>query len=291
MNLKQYNEIVKFRSLSYSDEQDLLLMFLEEELKNLKFHTYFDLYGNLIAERGKGIKPLIIAHADINQRREETPTLLRVNDYLIGFHEGEQIGIGHDDKAGIYFALNFAKETRQPLMIIFSKDEEVGCIGTDLLDVDFNNITLAVQLDRRGASDISDFTNGVETVSKQFKDLCKPYLKEHGYKFTRTIYTDVGQLKKEHKVNFCCVNISTGYYNEHTDQEFLKISEFQNASIFAGKLLFNLGDTVQRHEYIKPIEIPFNTRFQRKQLSWSAYEDDYKRYSKHYLNNDVNFKL
>lgn len=269
MNLKLYNELVKYRSLSYSDEQDFLLMFLNEQLKNMNFETYFDEYGNLIAERGQGVKPLIIAHADINQRSEQVPTLLRVNDYLIGFHEGEQIGVGHDDKAGIYFALNYAKETRQPLMIIFSKDEEIGCIGTNLLDVDFSKISLAVQLDRRGSSDISDFTNGVETVSKEFKELCKPYLKEHNYKFTRTIYTDVGQLKAQHHVKFCCMNISTGYYNEHTDQEYLKISEFKNASIFAAKILFNLGNTIQRHEFKEE----YKERFKR-----SAFELDYKRY-------------
>lgn len=278
MNLEKYNELVKFRSISYSKEQDYLILYLKEYLKNLKFDTYIDVYGNLIAERGKGSRPLIIAHVDINQESEYIPSLIRINDYLIGFFEGEQIGVGHDDKVGIYFALKFAEETNKPLTIIFTKDEEVGCIGTLNLSYDFRDINLAVQLDRRGASDISDYTNGVSTVSKQFKEICKPYLKEHNFKFTRTIYTDVGELKASHKVNFCCVNISCGYYNEHSNQEFLKISEFNNSYNFASKLLINLGHEKQEHKFEQ--ETFMNTYFKK---SYSKQERKfYLQFDKHY---------
>lgn len=262
MNLEKYNELVKFRSISFSVAQDYLIIYLQDYLKKLKFDTYIDLYGNLIAERGKGNKPLIIAHVDINQDNEYIPTLVRINDYLIGFFEGMQMGVGHDDKVGIYFALKFAAETNVPLCIIFTKDEEVGCIGTLNLNYDFSNINLAVQLDRRGNSDISEYTNGVEVVSTEFKKLCKPYLKDHNFKFTRTIYTDVGELKSSHKVDFCCVNISCGYYNEHTNNEYLKITEFNNSYIFASKLLTNLGNKKQYHKYEDKIYFDkFNSKY------------------------------
>ena len=63
-------------------------------------------------------------------------------------------------------------------------------------------------------------------------------------------YTDVSQLKKKSDVS--CINMSCGYYNMHSNQEFISIEDVKNA-IEAGKnMVKELG--YKKYEYVyKPI--------------------------------------
>lgn len=252
-NVKEYNKLVQYRCFSFDDKaQDQFINYLQTVLINHNFRTTVDLYGNLIAERNVGNNdfiPLIIAHVDINQQDDATPMLVRINDWLFGFDDatGTSIGVGHDDKAGIYFALQVAK-TKLDCKIIFTKDEEVGCVGTSYLEkIHFKNISFAVQLDRRGSSDVSQYTNGVNVVSKAFKENTKATLTKFGMKYVDCVYTDVGALKSVHKVDFCCINVSCGYYNEHSNKETLNIQQFTNSMQFAYEMLVLFGGSHQKH--------------------------------------------
>ena len=63
-------------------------------------------------------------------------------------------------------------------------------------------------------------------------------------------YTDVSQLKK--KIDVSCINMSCGYYNMHTKEEFISIDDVDR-SIQAGKnMVFILGLNKHQYEY-KPI--------------------------------------
>jgi hypothetical protein len=63
-------------------------------------------------------------------------------------------------------------------------------------------------------------------------------------------YTDVSQLKK--KIDVSCINMSCGYYNMHTKEEFISIDDVERA-IEAGKnMVFILGLNKHQYEY-KPI--------------------------------------
>lgn len=288
-NLNEYRELVNFRTLSSMKlEQDMFIFYLESLLIKQGFWTEIDEYGNMYAERGKSkLKPLIIAHVDINQRSKETPELIRVKDWLIGISvkKGTQIGCGHDDKAGIYFALQVAK-TEIDCKIIFTKDEEIGCLGAKAIPKSWlENISFAIQLDRRGSSDVSKFTNGVTTVSKSFIKKSKDTLKAYGMKYENCIYTDVGELKAFHEVDFCCINVSCGYYNEHTDSETLNISELENSMSFGLEMLILFGYDHQHHKaeartykygYWPDHDSWYNKYKASKKLdsSWPVYEYD-----------------
>jgi hypothetical protein len=63
-------------------------------------------------------------------------------------------------------------------------------------------------------------------------------------------YTDISQLKK--KIDVCCINMSCGYYNMHSSQEFVSIEDVRCA-IEAGKnMVKELGYKKYQYEY-KPI--------------------------------------
>jgi hypothetical protein len=71
-------------------------------------------------------------------------------------------------------------------------------------------------------------------------------------------YTDVSQLKK--KIDVSCINMSCGYYNMHTKEEFISIDDVERA-IEAGKnMVFILGLNKYQYEY-KPIVYTKNTNF------------------------------
>lgn len=277
-NLTDYKELCEFRCFSYSSEQDDFLNYLNYTLQYYNFETKKDRYGNLIANRGiSEFKPLIIAHVDINQQDETTPEVIRVNDWIIGINPrtGEQAGIGHDDKAGIYFALQIAKIQEIDCKIIFVKDEEVGCLGTNQLSKkDLKGISFAIQLDRKGHSDVSKYTNGVNTVSNEFMSKTKPTLKKYGMKFVNTIYTDVGALKADHNVNFCCINVSAGYYNEHRDNEKLHIKQLENCMLFGLDMILLYGTSLQLHKYERPAPVKYSKSSYHYESWYKSFKSD-----------------
>ena len=241
--------LLRQRAYSHDATQDRFLEMMAAIFVKKGFVCFFDTYGNLLCERKKTQEfvPLVIAHVDINQPKVD-PTPVEVDGWIVGMLNGFQKGLGHDDRAGVYFAQLIA-ETDMECKIILTKDEEIGAIGAGRLPKEFfKDVSLCLQLDRRGSSDISDFTNGVEVVSAAFKEKLKHLLKKHNYAFTTCMFTDVGELKATLEVDMCCMNISCGYYSEHSAEERLNWNQYINACNFALGILLLCGKEKQEHK-------------------------------------------
>jgi hypothetical protein len=63
-------------------------------------------------------------------------------------------------------------------------------------------------------------------------------------------YTDVSQLKK--KIDVSCINISCGYYNMHTKNEFVCLSDVEDAINTAVALVEEFGYERQTYQYEPP---------------------------------------
>ena len=89
---------------------------------------------------------------------------------------------------------------------------------------------------------------------EDFKTEIKGVLNESGYnKFSIDPFTDVNQLAK--KYDFNCLNLGCGYYRQHSDSEYVIISEVED-SLKAGIQLINkLGANkyVHKKTVAKPI--------------------------------------
>lgn len=276
MNIELYKEMLSIRSLSYSTEQDRFRKWIIDYLygkkyKNLSITT--DTYGNLYVEKGKAkTYNCVVAHLDINQKACLDFSVILNDHWITGINNntGRQIGLGHDDKIGVYFAFQML-EKFENIKCFFPLDEEVGCVGTEKSDdVFFKNVGFMVQLDRRGHSDISQSTNGIEVVTQNTKAKLMPLLSEFGFHWEDCMFTDVGEL-----VRMNCkqgVNISCGYYNEHSDTEILNIDQYLNSEKFAYKLLQEMEGTVYN---IQPVS------------SWGSY--GYYGRSKYSKNNSRTF--
>ena len=248
MNIELYKEMLSIRSLSYSTEQDRFRKWIIDYLyakqyKNLSITT--DTYGNLYVQKGHTkTYNCVVAHLDINQKACADFSVILNDHWITGINNntGRQIGLGHDDKIGVYFAFQML-ERFDNIKCFFPLDEEVGCVGTEKSDDSFfKNVGFMVQLDRRGYADISQSTNGIEVVTQNTKTKLMPLLREYGFHWEDCMFTDVGEL-----VRMNCkqgVNISCGYYNEHSDSEILNIDQYLNSEEFAYKLLQEMDGTI-----------------------------------------------
>lgn len=265
MQIEFYKSLLAFRTHSRSPKQiefrDWLRNHIETHYQNIE--TQIDKYGNLYVQKGDPTKTVncVIAHLDINQRVvTDNVEIMVVNNWILGIDRdtGKQIGLGHDDKTGVYFCLQALKRFKN-LKVFFPLDEEVGCVGSRAAEpAFFENVGFMLQLDRRGKSDISTSSNGNDLLTDETQKELQHILDAYEYKFTRTISTDVGFLVGA--IDIQGTNISCGYYNEHTNEEILNINQYENAESFGIALLRQTSGkkyTIEQKKYVAPV---YNSR-------------------------------
>lgn len=244
MNKKLYKKLLGFRSHSKSEEQiqfrEWLQAYIESTYDNVLTHV--DTYGNLYVHKSSDNEydyvNCVVAHLDINQKtKTDDFSIVEVGGFIIGINneDGNQIGLGHDDKTGVYFALK-ALHKFDNIKVFFPLDEEIGLVGTKAsVDEFFGDVGFFLQLDRRGYSDISDYTNGHKIIELSTKKEFEKLLCRHNFNWTNTVSTDIGYLTERHMIQG--TNISCGYKNEHTDKETFNILRYENSERFAMAIL------------------------------------------------------
>jgi hypothetical protein len=138
----------------------------------------------------------------------------------------EQVGIGGDDKVGVFITLEMLRKFDN-MKVAFFRDEEVGCRGSYVADMGFfSNCRFILQCDRRGNDDFIIDASGIELSSSKFQDDVFPIISNYGYKFAHGMMTDVMALK-ENGVRCSVANIGCGYYNPHTAQEYVSVYDVE----------------------------------------------------------------
>lgn len=125
---------------------------------------------------------------------------------------------GFDDKAGVFAILQILQAGFRP-HIIFSTDEERGCIGASALaheNCPFKDCRYIIQLDRRGTRDCV-FYDMDTTLCKDFVS----YVEGFGFTEAYGTFTDITEYCPSWGI--AGVNLSIGYFNEHTHSEILYV--------------------------------------------------------------------
>lgn len=242
---------------SPSNREDAMVEFLTSYLKRKKIKVTMDSFKNLYVVKGSAeTYPCVVAHTDeVHNVRPEGFRLIN-DDYLVmavDMRKGGTVGIGADDKNGIWVALKLlACEDVPALKLVFFAGEEVGCIGSNNADLSFfDDCRFILQCDRKGGKDFIDNAGGIPLCSAEFKEAMQ--LPDYGYKAALGSLTDVRTLKTR-GVKVCCANISCGYYNPHTSSEYTVFPELENAFNFVKNSVVTLTDTYP-HEYLKPAPV------------------------------------
>ena len=239
-----------------SREEHKMISFVINYCKWIEGVTFeLDHYNNLFVTKNTTnpvIYPCIVAHMDEVQHYKFPKEVIVKNDMIFARYIGnkQQCGLGADDANGIYVALHLLKILPN-LKVCFTVEEEIGGFGAFEASYNlefFSNCQYLLQADRRGKSDLIVNTNGITIVSDLFYDHLVDVAEKFNYSPEFGTFTDVGVLCEE--LELSGLNISCGYYNEHTPKECTNIKELENCLNFIYNIIITLNDAVY------PLEIP-----------------------------------
>lgn len=214
VNFTEYKQILEAERVSIHD----LLAHFKKDIMD------YDQWGNVYVNFNKSTKgtPIMVAHTDNVLHGERKPVLTLDGKRIFG---GNGVGIGFDDKAGIIGAIEIWKRMKKKGMrLIFTTDEEVGGIGASHVPAErIEDAAYIVELDRRGRNDLIQTSGYTRLASDEFAKIWE----DLGFKKATGTFTDLNELKETApEVNM--VNLSIGYYNAHTNEEYLEIEEFED---------------------------------------------------------------
>lgn len=175
---------------------------------------------DVISEDGflyaKGEVPvLLVAHMDTVH---EVPC---VEFTKVGNRITSPQGIGGDDRCGIFIIANILKDLK--CSVLLCEDEEVGCLGAkkfaDSEYIKDLGVNYMIEFDRHGSDDAVFY-------SCDNQDFTEFVIENTGFKEALGTFSDIAVLMPASKL--CGVNLSSGYYWEHTKDEYVMYNEMMS---------------------------------------------------------------
>lgn len=175
-----------------------------------------------------GKKMLLAAHLDVKGDFSSSDQLIERNNIV----SREKGILGADDRAGVSIILNLLKEVGDysevpPLKFIFTVGEEEGQYGAESIDPDFfEDVSFGISLDRRNCKDIVYKSNSKEYSNLEFAERVarvssRIFSEENAFVPCQGGISDLRVWSE--KDTRPCVNLSVGYFDEHTDKERLDL--------------------------------------------------------------------
>lgn len=160
----------------------------------------------------------LIAHMDTVHTRAPQEFFYDTNNSILWSPQG----LGADDRAGVYAILQILEAGLRP-HIIFTKDEEKGGLGArdlinDFPDCPFDDLKCLIELDRQGEKDSVFYDCNNEDFEQ--------YINSFGFETDWGTFTDISILAPTWET--AAVNLSIGYYNEHSLGEYLNTKQLES---------------------------------------------------------------
>lgn len=203
-----------------------------------------DSIGNIYITRGLAADyPCIVAHLDQVQKvRSKDFRAVETRDIIFGYSPSnrQREGLGADDKNGIWIALR-CLEKYEAIKVAFFVGEEVGCVGSGKADIQFfSDCRFVIEPDRRGYGDLITQIGWEQICGEDFLNDIEA--ERFGYIPTDGLMTDVEALR-ENGVEVSCINLSCGYYEPHTNDEFTVKEDLVNCLFFVQHIIENCTKT------------------------------------------------
>lgn len=222
--------------------------------------------GNIYITKGEAdTYPCVVSHMDTVHALYPKSRVFNYNGTLfaIDYTTMRRVGTGGDDKVGVFVCLEMLRQC-DVIKLAFFRDEEVGCVGSGVADMDFfKDVSFALQCDRKGYRDFVNSISATKLFSKEFSKAIKPTLKKWGKRETSGGLTDVYQLA-ENGIGVCVANMSCGYHDPHTANEYCVVKEVMDTTDFVYELIQTL--------YVD------GERWEIKHDIWSNYRSSYRDY-------------
>lgn len=238
-----------------------LVQMNQMDLKRYMTKTLRNTYKEVIVSDGfvyaKGEEIALTAHMDTVHEKT-------CNQIVIKKEKGKTIiespqGIGGDDRCGIWMIYQIVANTKLRPTIVLCEDEEIGGVGSnkftkheDLVD-HLKTMKYILELDRKGNNDAVFYDCG----NKKFKEYIE---RNTEYKEAWGSFSDIGHLSPA--TDLASVNLSCGYYNQHTLAEYVVFEEMEHTLNVVKELI-----------KIAPITTQFDYQENRFNygIDWSSY--------------------
>lgn len=211
-----------------------------------KYQTPYFCDGDFILVEGEA-PILLVAHLD-TVHDESVKTICRSDDGNILMSPE---GIGGDDRCGVYALTTIHKNSKVKPWLLFTCGEEIGGIGAgsfcdyifeDIMPEGLKNIKLIVEIDRKGYNDAVYY----DCDNPEFEK----YITSKGFKTQFGSFSDISIIAPT--MGVAAVNLSSGYYNAHTQHEYIKLDEIHET---ISKVMEMVEDSLKEdfpvYEYIE----------------------------------------
>lgn len=199
------------------EKLEQLLKLTQEELKVKAYNYLRQKNMKPICEDGfvyaEGEIPiLLVAHMDTVFNKPPKRLFYNMKEDKIFNPNG---GLGGDDRCGVYAIMKLLEKYRPH--VLFTEDEEIGCIGAVKAANKLSkpNVKYIIEFDRRGSNDCVFYDCGNEEFMN--------YIESFGFVTNYGTCSDISVLGG--KWNIASVNLSSGYYHEHTEKEYIIFRE------------------------------------------------------------------
>ncbi len=186
-----------------------------------------------------GLNPINVVEEMLKNSQGEFKASLKAYD-----NNGRPTGIGGDDKAGVFACMQILEDLPN-VKAAFFVAEETGCHGSNIADPKFfANVGYAIQFDAPENWMVTEYCWGQQLFDREseFFKTCDGILTEgvgESLEYLVHPYTDVFSLRG--KFDFSCINISIGYYDYHSRDEYVVIEDVSNGIEMGKKMIETLG--------------------------------------------------
>lgn len=247
-----YNENRLYKVLR-SSQKELLYKYLPHVMDSIGRKDY-DISRDCLFVHGN-IPVMLCCHLD-TVGNVRVGKIVNVNGVL---KNGENKILGADDRSGVYglieLAIALGKKGIKPYLAFFT-DEEIGLVGADrftrLNPYNLYDIKFCIELDRRGKDDCVFYE----------ADYCEDfiqYVESKGFKYNTGSCSDISCIIETWKIP--CVNLSIGYYNEHTPKEYLVIDEMMDTINKVYNWLLNIEKEKIDFEYVEKPKYSYSLKY------------------------------
>lgn len=155
-------------------------------------------------------------------------------------------GIGGDDRCGVYALLKIYNKMQERPSLLFCCDEEIGGVGAYDFTTDFesnllpefiNELYFMVEIDRRGVNDMVFYSCN----NKDFMD----FWENAGFNLQYGSFSDISILMPV--LGIAGVNLSAGYYNEHTSGEVINTEALE---FIIDHVIYALSKPLKKYIYV-----------------------------------------
>lgn len=171
------------------------------------------------------IPVLLVAHMDTVHKH--TPDIICMSDDKSIMMS--PFGIGGDDRCGVAMILEVIKDLR--CHVLFTEDEEVGGIGAGKFCKSEikPEVNFIIEFDRANENDAVYYQLDNEVFAET--------VEKYGFVRDYGSYSDIVDIAPE--LGCAAVNLSCGYYNAHTQHEFVSIPQMYAQIERAKELIAN----------------------------------------------------